>query len=71
MLDIGNEEIDQIPVGTRMADGMLQAFAVRAAGFATVTISGLAPAVKVLYVIMMYISVGTYLLFLRSLFLVS
>ncbi|VDC02697.1 unnamed protein product [Peniophora sp. CBMAI 1063] len=66
VLDIGNEEIDKIPVGTRMADGMLQAFAVRAAGFATVTISGLAPAVKVLYVIMMYISVYPIAMSVRS-----
>ncbi|KZV69989.1 hypothetical protein PENSPDRAFT_651888 [Peniophora sp. CONT] len=66
LLDIGNEEIDKIPVGTRMADGMLQAYAVRAAGFATVTISGLAPAVKVLYVIMMYISVYPIAMSVRS-----
>ncbi|MCP6031616.1 hypothetical protein NL371_26340, partial [Klebsiella pneumoniae] len=54
ILDIGNAAVDAIPVGTRMIDGLLQAFAVRAAGFAIVTISALAPAVKVLYVIMMY-----------------
>lgn len=73
VLDIGNPAIDSIPVGVRFIDGLLQAVAVRAAGFATVTLSALAPAVKyvclficvrfhstsnrVLYVIMMYISV--------------
>jgi len=57
LLDIGNEAITSIPVGVRIIDGMLQATAVRAAGFAIVSLSALAPAVKVLYVIMMYISV--------------
>lgn len=36
-------------------DGLLQAFAVRAAGFATVTLSEVAPALQLLYVVMMYI----------------
>ena len=65
--------MESIPIGTRIAIGVLQACAVRAAGFATVVLAGLAPAVKyvipnshqtalknnnrVLYVIMMYISV--------------
>ncbi|KAI0282873.1 cation transport protein-domain-containing protein [Russula aff. rugulosa BPL654] len=57
LLDIGNEAITSIPVGVRIIDGMLQATAVRAAGFAIVNLSALAPAVKVLYVIMMYISI--------------
>lgn len=46
VLDIGNDVIEAIPVGTRIAIGLLQASAVRAAGFATVSISALAPAVK-------------------------
>jgi len=53
LLDLGNEAIESIPVGVRIIDGMFQAAAVRAAGFAIVTLSALAPAVKVLYVIMM------------------
>ncbi|KAJ3861901.1 cation transport protein-domain-containing protein [Lentinula novae-zelandiae] len=57
VLDIGTPAIDAIPVGVRLIIGVLQAVAVRAAGFGTVTLSALAPAVKVLYVIMMYISV--------------
>lgn len=57
LLDIGNKAIASIPVGVRIIDGMFQATAVRAAGFAIVSLSALAPAVKVLYVIMMYISV--------------
>ncbi|KAJ3785131.1 cation transport protein-domain-containing protein [Lentinula aff. detonsa] len=57
VLDIGTPAIEAIPVGVRLIIGVLQAVAVRAAGFGTVTLSALAPAVKVLYVIMMYISV--------------
>ena len=74
VLDIGDPTIESIPVGTRMAVGLLQAAAVRAAGFTALSLSGLAPAVKyvatlfpripsssmpfrVLYVIMMYISI--------------
>jgi Trk-type K+ transport system membrane component len=46
LLDIGNEVITSIPVGVRIIDGMFQATAVRAAGFAIVNLSALAPAVK-------------------------
>ncbi|KAK0454525.1 cation transport protein-domain-containing protein [Armillaria borealis] len=56
VLDIGTPAIEVIPLGTRFAIGLLQAIAVRAAGFGTVTLSALAPAVKVLYVVMMYVS---------------
>ncbi|KAE9400631.1 hypothetical protein BT96DRAFT_965214 [Gymnopus androsaceus JB14] len=66
VLDIGTPAIEAIPVGVRLIDGLLQAVAVRAAGFATVTLSALAPAVKVLYVIMMYISVYPIAMSVRS-----
>lgn len=46
VLDIGNEVIEAIPVGTRLALGLLQASVVRAVGFATVSLSALAPAAK-------------------------
>ena len=46
ILDIGNAAFDAIPVGVRFAIGALQATAVRAAGFATVSIAELAPAVQ-------------------------
>ena len=46
VLDIGNADIEALPIGVRMIDGLIQAAAVRAAGFATVVIAGLAPAVK-------------------------
>ncbi len=57
VLDLGTPAIEQIPVGVRLLDGLLQGIAVRAAGFGIVTLSALAPAVQVLYVVMMYISV--------------
>lgn len=46
VLDIGNPVIEQVPLGTRFAIGLLQAFAVRAAGFGTIALGALAPAVK-------------------------
>ena len=43
---IGASAIEAIPVGTRVAAGLLQACAVRAAGFGIVPLAALAPAVK-------------------------
>ncbi|KAJ8507628.1 hypothetical protein ONZ45_g10031 [Pleurotus djamor] len=57
VLDLNSPEIASIPLGTRCIVGLMQAVAVRAAGFGSVVLSALAPAVKFLYVIMMYISV--------------
>ncbi|TFK48774.1 TrkH-domain-containing protein [Heliocybe sulcata] len=57
ILDIGNSAITSIPLGTRIVLGLLQACAVRTAGFQSVVLSALAPAVKFLYTVMMYISV--------------
>lgn len=66
VLDIGTPEIMQIPVGTRIVIGLLQAGAVRAAGFAAISLNALAPAVKVLYVTMMYVAVYPIALSVRS-----
>ncbi|KAJ7072702.1 cation transport protein-domain-containing protein [Mycena amicta] len=66
VLDIGTPAIESIPLHTRFAIGFLQAIAVRAAGFGTVALSALAPAVKVLYLIMMYISVYPIAMSVRS-----
>lgn len=46
VLDIGNPAIEVVPLNVRFIIGLLQAIAVRAAGFATVSLSALAPAVK-------------------------
>lgn len=49
--------IESLPLGDRISAGFLQSAAVRAAGFAIVPLNSLAPAVKVLYTLMMYVSV--------------
>ncbi|KAI9633595.1 cation transport protein-domain-containing protein [Dioszegia hungarica] len=56
VLDIGTPAIDDIPVGTRISAALVQSAAVRTAGFAIVPLAALAPAVKLMYVIMMYIA---------------
>ncbi|KAJ7099551.1 cation transport protein-domain-containing protein [Mycena belliarum] len=66
VLDIGNPAIEIVPLRVRFLIGLLQAIAVRAAGFGTVALSALAPAVKVLYLIMMYISVYPIAMSVRS-----
>ncbi|KIK16827.1 hypothetical protein PISMIDRAFT_112632 [Pisolithus microcarpus 441] len=66
ILDIGNSAISSIPIGARIVAGFYQAIAVRNAGFGIVPLSQLAPAVKVMYVIMMYISVYPIALSVRS-----
>ncbi|KAH6913933.1 potassium transporter [Coprinopsis sp. MPI-PUGE-AT-0042] len=66
ILDIGNEALSMIPTGVRILDGFMQSIAVRAAGFAIVPLASLAPAVKVCYVVMMYISVYPIAMSVRS-----
>ncbi|GAA6022173.1 hypothetical protein JCM10207_003933 [Rhodosporidiobolus poonsookiae] len=66
VLDIGNPVIDAIPTGTRVIDGLFQAFAVRAAGFSIVPLASVAPALQLLYVIMMYIAVYPIAVSIRS-----
>jgi len=46
VLDIGNDAIEVIPLNQRVLIGLLQAAAVRAAGFAAVSLAALAPGVK-------------------------
>lgn len=48
ILDIGNDAIETIPLGTRFIDGLFQSFAVRAAGFGIVPLGQLSPAVQFL-----------------------
>ncbi|BGO99221.1 hypothetical protein NBRC10513v2_000325 [Rhodotorula toruloides] len=66
ILDIGNPEIEALPTGVRVIDGLLQAFAVRAAGFSIVPLASVAPALQLLYVIMMYIAVYPIAVSIRS-----
>ncbi|MCJ1471654.1 hypothetical protein MMC13_000294 [Lambiella insularis] len=57
VLNIGNTTITSLPSGSRVLDGLFQAFAVRSGGFYVVNIADLRIGLLVLYVIMMYISV--------------
>ncbi|KAI0015708.1 TrkH-domain-containing protein [Xylariomycetidae sp. FL0641] len=63
ILNIGNPNLGQTPVGSRIIDGLFQALAVRSGGFYVVSIPSLYIGLQVLYVIMyvfptlMYISV--------------
>ncbi|KZT01449.1 uncharacterized protein LAESUDRAFT_731151 [Laetiporus sulphureus 93-53] len=66
VLDLGNPTVMTIPPGDRVLVGLLQAVAVRSAGFSTVNLANLAPAVKTLYVMMMYISVYPLAMSVRS-----
>ncbi|KAH9816532.1 cation transport protein-domain-containing protein [Melampsora americana] len=66
VLNIGNPEVEKISTGTRFLTGLLQTLSVRAAGFSAVSISALAPAVQVLYIIMMYVAVYPIAMSIRS-----
>ncbi|EMD39626.1 hypothetical protein CERSUDRAFT_111935 [Gelatoporia subvermispora B] len=66
LLNIGNPVMDAIPVGNRLLLALLQASAVRSAGFQPVPMASLVPATQVLYVIMMYIAVFPIAMGVRS-----
>ncbi|KAF9650993.1 TrkH-domain-containing protein [Thelephora ganbajun] len=66
ILDIGTSAIEEIPLTLRALLGLMQAAAVRAAGFAAIPLAALAPGVKVLYVLMMYVSVYPIAMSVRS-----
>lgn len=66
MLDLGNPIIMTISKGQRVFDGLFQAIAVRAAGFQVVSVLKLAPAVQVLYTVMMYLAAFPIAMSVRS-----
>jgi Trk-type K+ transport system membrane component len=66
VLNIGNSEVESLPQGYRVIDGLFQAFAVRGGGFYVVTIANFYPSVLVLYALMMYISVYPVTMTIRS-----
>lgn len=66
ILSIGNNEIDSLPTGYRVLDGLFQALAVRSGGFYVVTISKLRQGLLVLYVLMMYVSAFPVLITIRN-----
>ncbi|KAL7784601.1 cation transport domain-containing protein [Trichoderma ceciliae] len=57
VLDLGAEPITALPLKNRVVIGLFQAASTRTAGFSAVSMSELHPAMPVLYMIMMYISV--------------
>ncbi|RFU80010.1 potassium transporter [Trichoderma arundinaceum] len=57
VLDLGAEPITAFPLKNRVVIGLFQAASTRTAGFSAVSMSELHPAMPVLYLIMMYISV--------------
>ena len=52
-----SEVVEQLSTGDRIANGLFQAASTRTAGFVSLPLSDLHPAVPVLYMLMMYISV--------------
>lgn len=66
VLNINQTAISTLDVGTRIMDGVYQSLGTRSSGFYIVTISSIAPALQVLYLIVMYISVFPILVSLRS-----
>ncbi|KAJ3474394.1 hypothetical protein NLG97_g9866 [Lecanicillium saksenae] len=57
VLDLGKEPISQLPLHNRVVVGLFQAASTRTAGFSAVNLGDLHPAMPVMYMIMMYISV--------------
>ncbi|KAH6888577.1 cation transport protein-domain-containing protein [Thelonectria olida] len=57
VLDLNSPIVEGLPLHTRIADGLFQAAATRTAGFSCFSMSALHPAMPVLYMIMMYISI--------------
>ncbi|ODA80002.1 hypothetical protein RJ55_02960 [Drechmeria coniospora] len=57
VLDLGSEPIARVPLHNRVVIGLFQAASTRTAGFSAVNLAELNPAMPVLYMIMMYISV--------------
>ncbi|KAK0389308.1 hypothetical protein NLU13_2883 [Sarocladium strictum] len=57
VLDINAAVVSDLPTGVRIVNGLFQSASTRTAGFSSVPLSGLHPAMPVLYMVMMYISV--------------
>ncbi|KAI0802967.1 cation transport protein-domain-containing protein [Irpex lacteus] len=66
VLDIGLSVTNSLSPGVRVVAGFFQSFAIRASGFAIVSLSSLAPAFQFLCVIMMYIAVYPVSMSIRS-----
>ncbi|KAL2108480.1 hypothetical protein VUR80DRAFT_3757 [Thermomyces stellatus] len=56
VMSVGNPALERIPLGPRVLDGLFQAISVRGAGFHVVPVSELYLGLRLLYMVMMYIS---------------
>ena len=56
VLNFGIPYVMEIPPGTRAAVGLFQALGIHSGGFFAVTISSMAPAIQIAYIVAMYIS---------------
>jgi potassium uptake Trk family protein len=56
VLNIGMPDVEALPTGTRILDGLFQATGLRTSGAYIITFSSLAPACLVAYLVIMYIS---------------
>lgn len=66
ILNIGMPDIEALPTGTKILDGLFQATGLRTSGAYIISFSSLAPACLVAYVIIMYISSYPMVLTLRK-----
>lgn len=66
VLNIGMPDVESIPTGTRILDGLFQATGLRTSGAYIISFSSLAPACLVAYLIIMYISSYPLVLTLRK-----
>ena len=66
ILNIGMPDVDALPTGTRILDGLFQATGLRTSGAYIITFSSLAPACLVAYLVIMYISSYPMVLTLRK-----
>jgi potassium uptake Trk family protein len=66
ILNIGMPDVEAIPVGTRIMDGLFQATGLRTSGAYIIAFTSLAPACLVAYVIIMYLSSYPMVLTLRK-----
>jgi potassium uptake Trk family protein len=66
ILNIGVPDVDALPTGTRILDGLFQATGLRTSGAYIISFSSLAPACLVAYLVIMYISSYPLVLTLRK-----
>ncbi|KAI1085549.1 cation transport protein-domain-containing protein [Whalleya microplaca] len=66
ILNIHQTAVWALPTGTRTMDGLYQSLGTRSSGFYIVTMSSIAPALQIVYLIVMYFSVFPLLVSLRN-----